>query len=262
MKKILIFSAMLILGGLTVKAQTTDANPAAGQDTARHHAMHRNWAQGHPGQGDRQNWGNRPGGGDDHRFAGGDFQRGRGFHRPGFGGFAHVRYTPDQRKQLAAINTEFKRKQEDLYKQDNLTLGAYKAQLLALQKDRKSRTEALLTPDQKQEIAKSKQRASDNEQVMAAARLERLKLNLQLSDDQEAKIKSQEASFRAQLLSIRSNDDLLPDQKRDQMKALFDKQKDAMASILTPDQQAKLKQMHPEGHRGGGWDRQGNGGGR
>ena len=162
-----------------------------------------------------------------------------------------------------AINTEFKQKQEALYKQDNLTLGAYKSQLLALQKDKKARTEGLLTADQKQQVAKWKQRASDNAQVMAAARLERLKLNLQLSDDQEAKIKSQDASFREQLAGIRDNDNLLPDQKRDQMKALFDKQKDAIAAVLTPDQQAKLKTMHPEGGHGfgrGGWGHRGPGG--
>jgi hypothetical protein len=268
MKKILIFSALLMLGGLAAKAQTMDANPAAaaGQDTAHRHAMHRNWAQGRPGQDGQQKWGNKPGEGGDHRFAQRGFQRGRGFHREGFGGFARVRYTPDQRKQLVAINSEFKRKQEDLYKQDNLTLGAYKAQLLALQKDRKSKTEGLLTADQKQEVAKGKQRASDNEQVMAAARLERLKLSLQLSDDQEAKIKSQETSFREQLLSIRNNEDLLPDQKRDQMKALFSKQKDAITAVLTPDQQTKLKSMRSDMHRPGrqdGGDHQGGwGGGR
>jgi hypothetical protein len=252
MKKILIFSALLIGGGLAAKAQTTDTKPAAGQDTAHHHPMHRNWAQGHPGQGGNAGhsaWGNKPGEG--HGFAQRGFQRGSGFHRPGFGGFAPVRYTPEQRKQLVAINTEFKRKQEDLYKQDNLTLGAYKAQLLALQKDKKSRTAGLLTADQKQQVDKWKQRASDNAQVMAAARLERLKLNLQLSDDQEAKIKTQEASFREQLLAIRDNDGLLPDQKRDQMKALFAKQKDAMASVLTTDQQAKLKNSHSDMHRPG-----------
>lgn len=151
-----------------------------------------------------------------------------------------------------SITTEYKRKQEDLYKQDNLTLGAYKTQLVALQKEKKGKMEGLLTPDQKQSVAKWKQSRSENEQVMAAARLERLKIRLQLSDDQEAKLKSQEADFRAHMLTIRSNDDLLPDQKRAQVMALFSKQKDAMASVLTADQLAKWKDMHQGRHFGEG----------
>jgi hypothetical protein len=114
--------------------------------------------------------------------------------------------------------------------------------------------QALLTDDQKRQIAEAKQRASDNAQVMAAAHLERMKISLQLTDDQASKIKSQNEAFRAQVQAIRANDNLLPDQKREQMKALFDKQKADFASVLTPDQQAKLKDMHSHfgGRRGPG----------
>jgi len=252
MKKILILSA-LVLGGMATQAQDT-GTPTATQDTA-HHA-HRQWAQrGRMGAGNSPSWGNRGGDrqgpGMDHRGGfGGD--RGYAFHRGRSGGFPPVHYTPEQRKQLMSITTEYKRKQEDLYKQDNLTLGAYKTQLVALQKEKKGKMEGLLTPDQKQSVAKWKQSRSENEQVMAAARLERLKIRLQLSDDQEAKLKSQEADFRAHMLTIRSNDDLLPDQKRAQVMALFSKQKDAMASVLTADQLAKWKDMHQGRHFGEG----------
>ena len=82
-----------------------------------------------------------------------------------------------------------------------------------------------------------------------------MKIHLQLSDDQATKIKAQDLTFRTQVQSIRDNDDLLPDQKREQMQTLFARQKDAMASILTADQQAKLKndRQHFGGfHRDGG----------
>lgn len=168
-----------------------------------------------------------------------------------------VHYTPEQRKQVLAINMDYHHKQTDLYKQDNLTLGAYKSQLVALQKEKKAKLQALLTPQQQQQIAQRKARASEDVQVMAAARLERMKLRLQLTDDQVAKIKSQDADFRAQLQSIRNNDDLLPDQKRQQMMALFTKQKGALTAVLTPDQQAKLKAERGRGGRFGGGFRQG-----
>lgn len=257
MLKIYILATFLLAGGLAVNAQSTAASaPASGQDTSHHRFAHRGGKfQGHQGGPGGQAWANR---GDEHRGPRGEFaHRGGGFRHRGFDGMARVRYTPDQRKQLMAINTDFRKKQEALYKQDNLTLGAYKAQLVALQKDRKAKSLALLTPGQQQEIARSKQHAAENQQVMAAARLERLKIRLQLSDDQEAKIKTQEADLRTQMQKIRENEDLLPDQKREQMQALFAKQKDAFTALLTPDQQAKLKEDHHRGPGGpGGWGRQ------
>lgn len=233
-----IFSALFLAGGLLANAQTTGSQPS---DTTHHHMMRRDgWAKG--SQGERWNNGGPRGG-----FAQGHgFAQDRGFaHRGGMG----IHYTPDQRKQMMAIETDYRHKQADLYKQDNLTLGAYKAQLVALNKDKKAKLKALLTSEQQQQIAQRKTRASENAQVMEAARLERMKINLQLSDDQAARLKAQDLSFRSQAQGIRENDDLLPEQKRDQMQSLFAKQKDAIASILTPDQQAKLKTEHQ--HFGG-----------
>ena len=224
MFKTTILCLLFAAGVCTVKAQT-----ATNQDTTHRHRNHAAW-QGHSGP---QAW---------------QGHRNMSFHGRG----ERVHYTPDQRKQLMAINSDYRKKQQDLYKQDNLTLGAYKAQLVTLQKDRKAKTQALLTPGQKQQLARHRQKASENQQVMAAAHLERMKIDLQLSDDQAAKIKSQQADFRTQLQTIRGDDNLLPEQKREQMMALFSKQKDALASVLTPDQQAKLKTEHHAhfGHRG------------
>lgn len=245
-----IFSALFLAGGLLVNAQTTGSQPS---DTTHHHMMHRDgWARG-PQGGRWNNGGPRGGFVQGHSFGQGhSFAQGHGFaHRGGMG----IRYTPDQRKQMMAIETDYRHKQADLYKQDNLTLGAYKAQLVALNKEKKTKLKALLTPEQQQQIAQRKTRASDNAQVMEAAHLERMKINLQLSDDQASKLKAQDLSFRTQAQGIRENDDLLPEQKRDQMQSLFAKQKDAIASILTPDQQAKLKTEHQ--HFGGGFRRDG-----
>jgi hypothetical protein len=222
--------------------------------------MHRDgWAKGPQGpngpQGSRGPQGQRWNRGPHGQYAqGGRFDHGRGgafAHRGGMG----IHYTPDQRKQMMAIETDYRHKQADLYKQDNLTLGAYKTQLVALNKEKASKLKALITPQQQQQIAARKTRASENAQVMEAARVERMKIHLQLSDDQAAKIKAQDLSFRTQVQTIRDNDDLLPDQKREQMQSLFSKQKDALTTILTPDQQAKLKtdrQQFGHGFRHGG----------
>jgi len=101
-----------------------------------------------------------------------------------------IRYTPEQRRQLMAINKEYHDKSAELLKKDNITLKEYKAGLIALQKDRRSKMGALLTPQQKEQLASRKKMAEENRQVAEAAQMERLKLRLGLSDDQLAKIKA------------------------------------------------------------------------
>jgi len=183
-----------------------------------------------------------------------------------FGRHNRIHYTPEQRRQMMAINKEFHDKSADLFKKDNITLKQYKAGLLALQKDKRSKMEALLTPQQKEQIAGRKNRAEENRQVAEAARMERLKLRLNLSDDQVAKIKAGQADLHAQAKSIHENDNLLPQQKMDQMKDLMAKRKDVFKSVLTPEQFSKFEEMsHKHGfgrdeHEGpggrGGWDKE------
>lgn len=178
------------------------------------------------------------------------------FGRPGASrSFGHhdryghgIHYTPEQRSQLMAINKEFHDKSAELYKKDDITLKEYKAGLLALQKDRRSKMEALLTPQQKEQIAARKKKGEENRQVAEAARMERLKLRLNLSDDQVAKIKAGQADLHAQARSIHENENLLPQQKMEQMKDLMAKRKDVFKSVLTPEQYSQFEQMMQHRH--------------
>src|SRR5438034_11156950 len=97
---------------------------------------------------------------------------------------------------------------------------------MALQKNRHSKMEALLTPQQKEQVARRKKMADENRQVAEAARMERLKLRLKLSDDQVTKIKAGQADLHSQVRSIHENDNLLPQEKMEQMKGLMAKRKD------------------------------------
>lgn len=172
-----------------------------------------------------------------------------GMHR-GFGGREHIRYTPEQQKQIVSIHKEYRQKQQDLYKQDNLTLKQYKAGLLALQKEKKSKMAALLTQQQKDELAAGRKRMDENRQVREAAHLERLKLHLNLSDDQVARIKAGNENLRTQARAIHENDALLPEQKREQMKSLMAKRQETYRLVLTPDQYTQFERMMS--HRAGG----------
>ncbi len=154
-----------------------------------------------------------------------------------------LHFTPDQIKQMRTINMDFSRKSSALYSKDDLTLGEYKAQLQALQKDRRTKLQGLLSQEQKNKIAEFKKTRQENVQVKAAAHLERMKIHLQLSDSQVAAIKSQQQNLHAQVQTIRENDLLSRDQKSQQIQTLFFKHKDAIKSVLTPEQITAFENM-------------------
>jgi hypothetical protein len=241
----------LLLGVLTLgfaaNAQTTDTTHIM------HHRFHR-----------------APGDSAFHRFHGAPDGNGYTFHRPASPGAFHrpgglpgregyafhrghrefVHYTPDQRKQVMAINKDYRQKAADLFKQDNITLKQYKAGLITLQKEKKTKLEGLLTPLQKDEVALRRKRRTDDAQLKADSRLERLKQSLSLTDDQVAKLKTGQDNLRTQAEAIRANDNLLPQEKHEQMKTLMTTRNDNFKTILTPDQYTKFQQMMS--HRRGG----------
>jgi periplasmic protein CpxP/Spy len=204
------------------------------------------WANRGGRKGGRDGWANRGGRGG---------HRGFGHGRGGFGRGERIPYTPEQRKQVAAINKDYHQKAQDLFKQDNLTLKQYKADLVSLQKEKKDKMAALLTPQQKDELAARRKRMDENRQVMEVARLERLKLRLNLTDDQVARIKAGQENLHSQVKAIHENDNLLPQQKMEQMKALLAKRNDTYKAVLTPEQYSQFEKMHEHGFgRPGGFD--------
>jgi hypothetical protein len=264
-KQLFLLLGVLVLG-FAANAQSSDTTHTM------HHRFHR-----------------APGDSAFHRFHGAPDGNGSAFHRPGgrnnyafhrpgqnrFGrghGRGHrefVHYTPEQRKQVMAINKDYRQKAADLFKQDNITLKQYKAGLIALQKEKKTKLEGLLTPLQKDEVALRQKRRADDAQLKADSRLERLKQSLSLTDDQVAKLKTGQENLRTQAQAIRTNDNLLPQEKREQMKTLMTTRNDNFKTILTPDQYTKFQQMMshhrhggPDGPGGGPWQGRGSFGGR
>jgi hypothetical protein len=284
LQRALLFSGALLIGWAANAQSTTNpsdtthphgsmyhhhqGNRMGGDSTGKKDFAHRGPGGGHDGfRGNRDGFhGGRDGfrgrdGWAFHRRGEGFRHGGEGFRHGGQGfrhGGEHIRYTPEQRKQVMAINKDYRQKSEDLFKQDNLTLKQYKAGLVALQKDKKDKLQALLTPQQKDEMAARHKRMTENAQVMEVARLERLKLRLNLSDDQVTKIKTGQEALHSQFKAIHENDNLLPQQKMEQMKALMAKRNDTFKAVLTPDQYTQFEKMSH--HRPGGPGGPGQGG--
>jgi len=178
----------------------------------------------------------------DNRFQGGKFNQ--GFPGKGrMGMLAALHPSPEQITKGKAIIEDFHKQLAELQKNDKISLGEYKTKLAALQKDRKTKLLALLTDKQKEQIAQRKKNTEINAQVRNVAFLERMKLTLGLSEDQVTKIKAGQTSFKSKIKAIRENDNLLPEQKKEELKTLMAQRKDFVKALLTPDQQSKADSL-------------------
>lgn len=152
----------------------------------------------------------------------------------------------EQKQQAKTIQKDFRAKVAALKKNDQITMGEFKKQMAALEAARKTQMNALLTAEQKAAIANRKKRMEENAQVKAAARLERMKINLQLNEEQVAKIKSNQQLNREKAKAIRENNQLSKMEQKEQLKALKLKQKEMLQSVLTQEQKNKLESHRKE----------------
>ena len=160
-----------------------------------------------------------------------------------------LNFSDQQKQQLKTINSGFHKKLMELKKNEDITVRESKAQMSALHKDHREQMQALLTPVQKDQIAKMKQERMEMAKVNANARAEKMKIKLGLNDTQASQLKTIRTDMMAKMKSIHTDNSLSQEQKHEQIKALVMQQKDQLKTILTPDQLQQLQQMRMQHHR-------------
>ena len=83
---------------------------------------------------------------------------------------AKFRFTDDQKQQMKSINMDFKNKMQEL-KNSNLTAEELKAKKTALQQERRRKTMALLTPEQKNKMKEFKKERHGKGKMNSAKRM-------------------------------------------------------------------------------------------
>ena len=157
-----------------------------------------------------------------------------------------LKLNAEQKKQAQVIQKNFQEKFTKLKSNDKITLGDYKKQLASLEKERKTNMQALLTNEQKSKIAVGKKNAEDNRQIKSVAMLERMKLKLNLNEEQVSKIKTMQQSLQQKAKAIKNNDALSSMDKKDQMHQLGAERKKVFEQVLTKEQQEQIKQRKGE----------------
>jgi len=150
--------------------------------------------------------------------------------------------TDAQKEQFKTEKDAFRKKMEELKKNDNITVKEWKAKKESLVKEHKAKMESVFTPEQKAKMEQRKKEGQAKHQDMMKQRAEKMKTQLGLTEEQSVKLEKSRKEMGDKMKAIRENKSLTEEQKREQMRELGKKQKENMKSILTEEQLKKMKE--------------------
>ena len=148
-----------------------------------------------------------------------------------------------QQEQMKATHESYKKQLMELNKNEGITVKEARDKKEALRKEQKEKMMSLLTAEQKNKLVQLKKDREAKHEMMAAKKLDKLKTSLNLSDEQVAKLNAASQATHAQLKAIRENEQLSRTEKREQLMALREQNKNSFKNILTPEQLGKMEEM-------------------
>ena len=162
--------------------------------------------------------------------------------------FEKLNFTQDQKSQMKSINDDFRKHMLELRKNEDITVKEWKARNETLRKNHREQVQNLLTNDQKAQLAKIKQERKTKHEAYSKARMEKMTERLNLNTEQKGKLSTLRSGMSEKIKTIRSNESLSQEQKKDQMQELKKARKEELKSILTEEQFKKMEEM--KFHRG------------
>jgi periplasmic protein CpxP/Spy len=154
--------------------------------------------------------------------------------------------TPEQQKQVDSNRENYKAQIIALNKNESITVKDYRDQKFALRKEQKADFLKILTPDQKAKLVQIKKDRKAKMQTMADKRTDKMKMELNLSDQQVAAIKANRQAEINKLAVVLQNDNLSRTDMKTQLMAIKNANKDSMKTVLTADQYAKWQELRRE----------------
>lgn len=164
--------------------------------------------------------------------------------------------TPQQKEQSKKLQEQFRQQMQSLNQNESITVKEQRDRREKLMKEHRQAMQGLLTPDQKKQLEKQQQSRQEIAKHQQAIRLERMKSQLNLTEDQAKAVQKHMENNRKQMEALRSNESLDRTARRDQMQKMRDQSKAEMEKILTKEQWQQLQQrqnrhpMHSGPHGG------------
>lgn len=153
--------------------------------------------------------------------------------------------TEDQQANMKSVQADYRNKMNELNKNESITVGEMRAKKASINKERQSAVNNILTSEQQSKMhAKMKKgQKGPGHKGDVASNGDRLKKELALTADQEARMKNLNENHRKQIQELKNNNSLDADAKKQQMLSIRKKHSEDMKSILTPEQAKKMKKL-------------------
>jgi Spy/CpxP family protein refolding chaperone len=154
-----------------------------------------------------------------------------------------LNFSDAQKSQAKVINEDARKKMQELNKNEIITVKEMRDRKAAIQKERKTKMDGLLTAEQKTKQTQLKAGHKAKKEAEYAKHLDKMKTNLNLTNEQVAKLKTQRAANHAKAEQIKNNESLSREQKKTQMMALKAEVKEQHNKIFTAEQLKKRDEM-------------------
>ncbi len=154
-----------------------------------------------------------------------------------------INLSTTQKEQMKAARENAKKQMMELNKNEDITVKEFKARKAGIRKTQKEQMDKVLTPEQKTRMAQNKTDRKAKRELNVAKRLDKMKSNLNLSDEQVNKIKANREASQAKATAIKENNQLSQAEKKEQLMSLREANKINFKQVLTPEQMSKMEQM-------------------
>ncbi len=155
--------------------------------------------------------------------------------------------TADQKAKLQSIREAQRKEMQELQKNNQITVADMKQRRKELQVKYRDQYRAVLTPAQLEELKKNKgehgEKGFGKKGDHFRDRTASFQKELNLTPEQQTRMKSLSEEFRTKAQSIQSNNSLTQDQKKEQFRTLAKQHMEQTKALLTPDQLKKLEEL-------------------
>jgi len=147
--------------------------------------------------------------------------------------------TTDQKTRMKALHEDMRQQRNAIQNDASLTTEQKKEKMKELHQNQMQKMNAILTPDQQAKMKSFREQGKGKQKMNK--RHDKMTQQLGLTTDQKTQMKALHEDMQQQRNAIRNDASLSADQKKEKMKELHMTQSEKMKTILTPDQQAKMK---------------------
>ncbi|MBC7889590.1 MAG: hypothetical protein H7Z13_17075 [Ferruginibacter sp.] len=147
-----------------------------------------------------------------------------------------------QKEQMKANRENTKNQMAELKKDESITVKEYNTRKAAILKSQKEQMESLLTPEQKTQLTQNNVNGKGKHKMNKGKNPEQMKAELNLSDEQMSMLKANREANKTKAQAIKDNAQLSETEKKSQLMALKQAQKESMKQLLTPEQLKTMKE--------------------